>query len=97
MALVFTLEFIPTTVAFAALAWTELSEPITTANGDAAEAPSPIAIALYASAVVFARIPAVIEKSPCAPADERTEPPLVLKLSSEGGLSRSVCPLFTWK
>ena len=74
-----------------------LLEPITTASSDAAEAPSPIAIDLYASAVVFARIPAVIEKLARAAAAERTEPPLVLKLSSEGSLSISSVPSFTWK
>ena len=84
MALVFTLEFLPTTVAFAALACTELSEPITTANGDADEAPYPITTELYPSKVVVAFTPAVIENVPCAPADELTEPLLVLKLSSEG-------------
>ena len=74
-----------------------LLDPTTTASSDAAEAPLPIAIALYAVSVVVARIPAVIENIPCAPADERTEPPLVLKLSSEGSLSISSVPSFTWK
>ena len=74
-----------------------LLEPTTTASSDAAEAPLPIAIALFAVLVVVARIPAVMECIPRAPADERTEPPLVLKLSSEGSLSISSVPSFTWK
>ena len=48
-----------------------LLEPTTTASSDAAEAPLPIAIALYAVSVVVARIPAVINTL-CAPPDKRT-------------------------
>ena len=91
------LEFLPTTVAFFALALTELSEPITTAYGDADEVLYPMTTALDASTVVVACTPAVTENVPCAPADELTVPLLVLKLSSEGCLSISATPLFTWK
>ena len=74
-----------------------LLEPTTTASTDAAEAPSPIAIALFASAVVFARIPAVIEPTPFAPAAERTDPSLVTEPASKGSSILSFAPLFTWK
>ena len=97
MALAFTLEFLPITIAFAASAWTELYEPITTADGDADEATCPITTESAPAEVVVACTPAVTENVPCAPAYELTGPSLVLKLSAEGCLSISSTPLFTWK
>ena len=89
-----TLEFLPTTVAFAEPVETLLPEPITIASSDAAEDLYPITIEPAAAVVVVASTPAAIEFKPCAPPAKPTLSLLDVNASVEPA---ALEPLFTWK